>query len=45
MNSMLFEVHTGNFIVDTYFMLGNIAVLAVVFAVLFKLKGTKFSTK
>ena len=42
MNNMLFEVHTGNFIVDVYFMLGNIAVLIVVFTILFKLQKKYF---
>ena len=35
MNNMLFEVHTGNFIVDVYFMLGNIVVLTVVLTILY----------
>ena len=35
-NKMLIEVHTGNFISDILVILGNIAVLAIIFAVLYK---------
>ena len=40
-NNMMMEVHTGNFIGDLYVVLANIAVLTIVFAVLFKMKGIK----
>jgi hypothetical protein len=44
-NFMMLEIHTGDFITGIFIMLGNIAVLAVVFAVLFKIKGVKSSAK
>lgn len=40
-NFMLMEVHTGDFLVDVFVVLGNVTVLAIVVAVLYNVKGIK----
>jgi len=40
-NHMMIAIHTGDFLADLYVVLGNIAVLTALFAVLFKWKGLK----
>jgi len=42
-NHMLVEVHTGDFLIDALVVLGNIAVLVVVVAILHKVKNNNLS--